>query len=156
MTEPNVLGGDYWGAKWIFEDTDTKPISLFRENASGDFPATDLSMHTPSSGSLTGIPYEVPAGKQFRLLDLEYMVDSVTIDMSFGIIASTAVDDPSAGTKVWNWFFENSTIDWNYAKKFQFGGGLHFPAGTFVTLYNLDGLTNCRYVCSAWGVEYDA
>ena len=154
MADPNVIGSDL-GAKWIFENSNTKIITLFRENASGDFPATDLSMHTPSSGSMTGVPYEIPVNKQFRLLTLEYMVDSVTIDMSFGITASTTVDTVN-GSKVWNWFFENSTIDWKYPKQFTFGGGVPFAANTFVTLYNLDGLTNCRYVCSGWGVEYDA
>jgi len=157
MADPNVIGSDL-GAKWIFEDTNTKIITLFRENASGDFPEADLSMHTPSTSSLTGVDYQIPASKQFRLMTLNYGVDATTNDMSFGIIASTSTDDASAGTKLWNWFFENSgsTTTGSFPQNFDFGAGLLFPANTFVTLYNLDGLTNCRYVCTGWGVEFDA
>ncbi len=157
MTDPNVIGSDL-GAKWIFADTDTKIITLFRNNVSGDFPTADLSMHTPSASSTTGVDYQIPAGKQFRLLTLNYGVDSSTTDMSFGIMASTSADDASAGTKVWNWFFENSgvTTTGSYPAYFDFGGGLPFAASTYVTLYDLDGSTNVRYVCSGWGVEFDA
>ena len=157
MADPNIIGSDL-GAKWLFEDTNTKIITLFRENSGGDFPQSDLSMHTPSASSLTGVDYQVPASKQFRLMTLNYGVDATTNDQSFGIIASTSADDPSAGTKVWNWFFENSgaTTTGSYPQNFDFGAGLPFGASTYVTLYDLDGLTSVRYVCTGWGVEYDA
>ena len=135
MADPNIIGSDL-GAKWLFEDTNTKIITLFRENSGGDFPQTDLSMHTPSASSLTGVDYQVPASKQFRLMTLNYGVDATTND----------------------WVFENSgaTTTGSYPQNFDFGAGLPFGASTYVTLYDLDGLTSVRYVCTGWGVEYDA
>jgi len=152
MTEPNTLGWD--STKWLHDSTDTKRITLFRTLVGDDGASGNLSLHVASTDSLTGVDYVVPSSRVFDLLYGQYSTDNTT-DFPIAIQGNQVADTITSGTLLWCLKLEMASTE--KINQWNFGGGLHFVAGDYVTPYEFDGATeNFKWSFWGWGVESDA
>ena len=153
MTEPNTMGWDT--TKWIHETSNTKRITLFRTLNGSSGMDGNKSLHVADNLSLTGIDYVVPVGKVFDLLYGEFsQPDQTTTDFPLGIQGNQVADTITTGTLLWCMKLDMSNEGF---QQWNFGGGLHFVAGDYVTPYEFNGATsNYKWCFWGWGVESDA
>ena len=154
MTEPNVLGGDQYGLKFLFESGDTRIVNLCRPYDSGAsaFPQTALSLYEMNSG-LSGVQYAVPVGKVFYMLEFMCVTEE-TDDISLAIQRNSTVNNIALGDNLFQIYWEGST-----SARFKYQaipGGLKFDAADYVTPYDLDEADNFNWSFYCWGVECDA
>ena len=157
MTDPNVLGGDYYGLKFIFDSGNTEMKHLFRpyDSANGRYYDSIESLLEPSgAGAGGGTKYVVPASRVFYMLQYSYASDS-TSDISLAIQRNSTVDNTALGMDLYKTFIEGSTG--GTLKPYDcIVGGLQFNAGEYVTPYNQVGSGNLRWAFQSFGVECDA
>jgi len=156
MTDPNVLGGDKYGLKFLFESGNTRIVHLFRSYGMGsvtnDFPNELLSLQEANSG-LEGSAYSVPVGKKFYMLAFYCQVDGST-DIEISIQRNSTIDNQALGDNLWQGVWEMSTDAGMRGE--QVVGGLQFNAGDYITPYNLNGAGHANWAFNCWGVECDA
>jgi len=156
MTDPNVLGGDQFGLKFIF-GSDTKIVQLGRAAGLGgasdphEFPSELLSLVEMNSG-IEGSAYSVPVGKVFYMMAFITATEGSN-DLSLSIQRNSTVDNDALGDNLWQCFIEGDTSTKNRMPIVV--GGLQFNAGDYVTPYNLQSATP-RWSFQCWGVECDA
>lgn len=140
MTEPNVLG-NISPAKFLFDSGNTEILSLWSPTFfSGTYP---YSLNRSDSGTLNGVRYQVPVGKVFYLLHLEFgSVGSVT---KLNIQSNTSVDTATGGTSL----FKDHIIA-NTQRSYEIC--LKFVAGEYITPHNENA--NDIFLMG-WGVECD-
>tara|TARA_R100001086_G_scaffold236168_1_gene159500 strand:+ start:407 stop:856 length:450 start_codon:yes stop_codon:yes gene_type:complete len=148
MTEPNVLGGDVFGLKFIFDSGNTRIVNLCRPYDAGNWSnANPLSLSIMNSG-LSGVQYVVPVGKVFYLLHMLINQEGTT-DLNLSIQRNSTVDNSVLGDNLWQMIIEGDTA----TPPSEFMGGLQFNAGDYVTPYLLSGTP--RWACQCFGVECD-
>ena len=150
MTDPNVLGGDQYGLKFLFDSGNTRLVHLCRPY-DADWPNTNpLSLSIMDSG-LLGTQYVVPVGKVFFMLHF-WIKQEGTSDINLSIQRNSTVDNSALGDNLWQMIIEGSS---HLAHMSYTVGGLQFNAGDYVTPYNLVGSAG-RWAFQCWGVECDA
>ena len=157
MTDPNVLGGDQFGLKFIFASGDTRIVQLFRAAGMGassdasELPNELLSLQEANSG-LEGSAYAVPVGKVFYMLAFTCYSESSN-DLKLSIQRNSTINNQLLGDNLYQSFMDFSTGQ--DARHFVVGG-LQFNAGDYVTPYaiNVAG-TAGRWGFQCWGVECD-
>ena len=158
MTDPNVLGGDKYGLKFIFASGDTKIVHLGRPAGLGassdaaEFPNELLSLVEMNSG-LEGQAYVVPSGKSFFMMSF-YCMGEGTNDMKLSIQRNSTINNQALGDNLWQGYWEMATE--SPLRTETCVHGLHFEAGDYVTPYNLSGAGHLRWGFQCWGVECDA
>tara|TARA_Y100001949_G_C15741076_1_gene223651 strand:+ start:25 stop:531 length:507 start_codon:yes stop_codon:yes gene_type:complete len=161
MTDPNVLGGDKYGLKFLFASGDTRIVHLFRAAGMGagsnadEFPDELLSLQEANSG-LEGSVYAVPVGKVFYMLAFTCYSESAN-DLMLSIQRNSTINNQALGDNLYqtNVDFSNSAAGGTDARHFVVGG-LQFNAGDYVTPYGLAGAGNSgRWGFQCWGVECD-
>ena len=158
MTDPNVLGGDQYGLKFLFESGNTRIVQLFRAAGMGagsnanEFPNELLSLQEANSG-LEGSVYAVPALKKFLMLAFTCYSESPT-DLKLSIQRNSTINNSALGDNLYQTFCDFSTG--SDARHFVVGG-LQFNAGDYVTPYFLGSAGSAgRWGFQCWGVECDA
>ncbi len=149
MTDPNVLGGDKYGLKFLFDSGNTRIVNLCRPATAGDFPETALSLYEMSSG-LSGTQYQTPVGKCFYLLEFWYAPEG-SDDISLAIQRNSTVDNIALGDNLFQIYLNFSSTVINQV----IPGGLKFDAGDYVTPYDLKEADNFKWSFYCWGVECD-
>ena len=151
MTDPNVLGGDQFGLKFLFESGDTKLVQLCRPYNAGWTDAL-LSLSIMDSG-LTGTQYVVPVGKVFYMLHF-WIKQEGTSDINLSIQRNSTPDNSTLGDNLFQLYIEGTLTQ----NQMSFDvGGLQFDAGDYVTPYELTGAgSGQHWSFQCWGVECDA
>jgi len=158
MTDPNVLGGDQFGLKFIFASGDTRIVQLGRAAGLGagsdahEFPNELLSLVEMNSG-LEGSVYSVPVGKVFFMLAFICQTEGTT-DIKLSIQRNSTVNNQALGDNLWQCYWQQDTA--SETKIPTVVGGLQFNAGDYITPYNLAGAGATRWGFQCWGVECDA
>lgn len=158
MTDPNVLGGDKYGLKFLFASGDTRIVHLFRSAGMGagsnasEFPNELLSLQEANSG-LEGSVYVVPVAKKFFMMSF-YCLGEGTTDMKLSIQRNSTINNQALGDNLWQGYWEMGADSPNRTETCVHG--LQFNAGDYVTPYNLLGAGHLRWGFQCWGVECDA
>ena len=155
MTDPDVLGGDQYGLKFIF-GSDTRIVHLLRFAGMGassdahEFPEEILSLNE-ADGGLEGSAYAVPVGKVFYMLAFSCYSEATT-DLNLSIQRNSTINNSALGDNLYQYAFTGGADVANIVV-----GGLQFNAGDYVTPYGLAGAgSSGRWGFSCWGVECDA
>ena len=156
MTDPNVLGGDHYGLKFLFDSGNTRLIHLCRPNSStgggGDWPNDNpLSLSIMDSGT-AGTQYVVPVSKVFYMLYF-WVKQEGTTDIDLAIQRNSTVDNSALGDNLFEMKIEGSG---HLAQDGFSVGGLQFNAGDYVTPYAITFSTIGRWAFQCWGIECDA
>ena len=156
MTDPNVLGGDAFGLKFLFDSGNTEIVHLARMYGMGaadphELPDEQtLSLNEATSG-LEGSAWTVPVGKVFYMMACNVFTASSN-DLAFSIQRNSTINNSALGDNLWQSFLDFSTN--NDPHNFVVGG-LKFDAGDYVTPYELTG-SGIRWGFNCWGVVCDA
>jgi len=158
MTDPNVLGGDAFGLKFIFASGDTRIVHLFRAAGMGaasnpdELPNELLSLQEANSG-LEGQAYSVPVNKIFYMLAFTIYSESST-DIKLSIQRNSTINNSTLGDNLYQQMLAGGGK--NDGRVPTVVGGLQFNAGDYVTPYGLDGAgSSGRWGFQCWGVECD-
>ncbi len=157
MTDPNVLGGDQFGLKFIFASGDTRIVHLFRAAGMGagsnadELPNELLSLQEANSG-LEGSVYAVPVSKVFYMLAFTCYSEGST-DIKLSIQRNSTINNSTLGDNLYQAMYVGGANN----ELVTVVGGLQFNAGDYVTPYGLAGAgSSGRWGFSCWGVECDA
>jgi len=156
MTDPNVLGGDKYGLKFLFDSGNTEIVHLARMAGMGagsdahEFPNELLSLQKADSG-LEGSAWSVPAAHVFYMMACT-VFSPVTSDLSFSIQRNSTINNQALGDNLWQSYIDNTAT---HNPQTFVVGGLQFNAGDYVTPYELTG-SGQRWGFNCWGVLCDA
>ena len=159
MTDPNVLGGDKYGLKFLFDSGNTRIVQLCRAaglgtSASDQFPNELLSLVEMNSG-LEGSVYAVPVGKVFYMLAFQMVSEGVD-DIKLSIQRNSTINNSALGDNLYQIYMDFSSKPDRALSPIAVGG-LQFNAGDYVTPYNLSGAGHGgRWSFQCWGVECNA
>ena len=153
MTDPNVLGGDKYGLKFLFDSGNTRIVHLGRPYTAGNWPNTNpLSLNIMDSGLTGSGQYVVPVGKKFLMFEF-WIKQEGTTDLSLSIQRNSTPDNDVLGDNLFQMIIDNAE-PLPIALTSIIPGGLQFNAGDYVTPYMLGSTP--RWVFWCWGVECDA